>query len=183
MNCNYADALTHPSETDEVREKRFLCSQSILLTLKGVPGIYFHSLFGSRNDLEGMKATGRNRTINREKLNYTHLIEELNLENSYRNRVFTRYKKMLDMRRTHACFSPLASQEVLDLDQGCFCILKASLQKDERVLCLHNATQKVLDVKVDLGVKRGYELLSQRAIELDVGIRIEPLEYLWIKLD
>ena len=47
---------------------RFMVSQSIMLVLRGVPAIYAHSFFGSRNYPEGVAATGRYRSINREKL-------------------------------------------------------------------------------------------------------------------
>lgn len=45
---------------------RFMATQAIMLTLRGMPGIYFHSLFGSRSWLTGVRATHRNRTINRQ---------------------------------------------------------------------------------------------------------------------
>ena len=44
-----------------------MTAQAIMLALVGVPGIYFHSLFGSRGWREGVDLTGRNRTINRQK--------------------------------------------------------------------------------------------------------------------
>ena len=51
LNINYLDALARPGESISlnVEAQRFLASQAIMLALRGVPGVYFHSLFGSRS--------------------------------------------------------------------------------------------------------------------------------------
>ena len=48
-----------------VDRRRFLASQAIMLSLAGVPGVYVHSLFGSRNCQSCVAATGQSRSINR----------------------------------------------------------------------------------------------------------------------
>ena len=71
LNINYLDALGDPAVGEESgarKAERFLAAQAIMLALRGVPGIYFHSLFGSQSWAEGVRATGRARTINRQKL-------------------------------------------------------------------------------------------------------------------
>ena len=71
LNITYFEALAPSAEARRVTRawiSRFLASQAIMLALVGVPGIYFHSLIGSRNDLRGVHRTGRWRSINREKL-------------------------------------------------------------------------------------------------------------------
>src|SRR5690606_36235726 len=67
LNITYFDAVTNPDEAKALQVRRFLVTQGIMLALAGVPGIYIHSLLGSRNDIEGMHATGRARSINRAK--------------------------------------------------------------------------------------------------------------------
>ena len=51
MNISYFDALSNPhgDEPLELQANRFMAAQSIMLSIVGVPGIYFHSLFGSRS--------------------------------------------------------------------------------------------------------------------------------------
>jgi sucrose phosphorylase len=70
LNINYFDALSDPNGTEplDLQVDRFVAAHAILFSLVGVPGIYFHSLFGSRGWPEGFKQTGQNRTINRQKL-------------------------------------------------------------------------------------------------------------------
>ncbi|NOR90053.1 MAG: sugar phosphorylase, partial [Anaerolineales bacterium] len=50
LNINFFDMLQSPDQADDeldLAAKRFLTSQAIMLSMRGVPGIYFHSLFGS----------------------------------------------------------------------------------------------------------------------------------------
>ena len=78
LNITYFDALSDTqdeTEPDALKIKRFLVSQAIMLCLQGVPGIYFHSLLGSHNWQAGFEQTGRNRTLNREKLDFSWLEE------------------------------------------------------------------------------------------------------------
>ena len=47
--------------------KKFLLTQAVLLCLRGVPGIYVHSIFGSQNDRDRVEKSGLKRDINRAK--------------------------------------------------------------------------------------------------------------------
>lgn len=62
--------------------ERFIAAQAIMFSLPGLPGIYFHSLFGSRGWIDGVQQTGRNHTINREKCDFDILQNELADEKS-----------------------------------------------------------------------------------------------------
>jgi len=79
LNLNYFDALNNPNDDsipEETQIQRFLLSQSIALTLRGMPAVYIHSLLGSRNWNEGVRRTGQPRSINRETLNLHSLEQE-----------------------------------------------------------------------------------------------------------
>jgi len=55
LNISYFDALSAPEAPDpELHVRRFLASQAIMLSLRGIPGVYFHSLVGTPNDLSGV---------------------------------------------------------------------------------------------------------------------------------
>ena len=45
-----------------------------------IPAIYFHSLCGTENFLDGVKETGQNRTINRRKWNRSELEKLLKMK-------------------------------------------------------------------------------------------------------
>lgn len=174
MNINYLDALKISGDVDEdVEAKRFIASQSIILAFKGVPGIYIHSLIGSRNYSEGVIEKGTPRTINREKLDADVLEKELEDPNSIRSQVLNRYKKLLLIRKSCRCFSPKAKQEVLEnLDSRIFG-LKRSID-EESVICLTNISCSDVDTSISLD---DYKILTDESFD---G-KLRPYQVVWLK--
>jgi hypothetical protein len=142
MNINFFDALSDPSGDEPLAMQidRFMATQAILLSLRGLPGIYFHSLFGSRNWLAGVDATGHNRTINRQKLARTGLEDALADSNTFRAQVFALYRALLARRAASAAFHPHGGQKILEMGRDVFAVLRSSPAGDKQVLCLQNVT-------------------------------------------
>jgi sucrose phosphorylase len=165
MNINYFDALSNPSgdEPIELQVSRFIAAQAIMLSIIGVPGIYFHSLFGSRGWLEGVQQTGRNRTINREKLQFDELQSQLADEKSLRYKVFAKYSELLKTRSSSSAFDPHGTQVIHDLHPAVFAVERISPNGQERMLCLHNVSQKSVSVSVN-----------------EKLIALEPYQVLWL---
>jgi glucosylglycerate phosphorylase len=151
LNISYFDALSDPQagEPLEVQVDRFMAAQAIMLALAGVPGIYFHSLFGSRGWPEGVELTGRSRSINRQKLDRSALEEELQDPASRRSRVFHRFSRMLTARAGSAAFDPYGKQEILDCGGPVFGLLRISPNGGQRVLCLHNLASTPQSLTLD----------------------------------
>lgn len=141
LNISYFDAITHPAITavqPVLAVQRFLVAQAIMLALAGVPGIYLHSLFGSRNWRAGVEQTGHNRAINREKLDAAELRTALDTPGSLRQQVFTGYMRLLRQRTTQPAFHPLAAQRVLTLHPALFAVERG--EGVGRILALHNVS-------------------------------------------
>jgi glycosidase len=152
LNINYLDALGDPTQLNEdirLVARRFLASQAIMLALQGVPGIYFHSLFGSRNWIEGVAQTGRRRTINRQKLTANVLKRELVTKNHLRKLVFTGYKNLLAQRHQQAAFHPNSSQEILSCHDSVFALLRKAENGRSTILCLHNVANKPVQIELE----------------------------------
>ncbi|MFN8387005.1 MAG: hypothetical protein U0X92_11360 [Anaerolineales bacterium] len=134
---------------------RFLAAQAIMLSLVGVPGIYFHSLFGSRGWTEGVKQTGRNRTINREKCQFDELQSQLADKNSLRSKVFTKYSQLLKARSSSPAFHPHGNQRCSIYIPPSFPSNASRLMKS-RVLCLQNVSEKenFFHNKLQIGERR-----------------------------
>jgi sucrose phosphorylase len=194
LNINYLDALGNPEKSDEDVEqvaRRFLITQSIMLILRGVPGIYFHSLFGSRNWTEGVAQTGRNRTINRQKLLLDQLRQELADPDSLRHSVFKDYHRMLQLRRANPAFHPMAGQQILDLGSAVFAVFRFSVDQESQILCLHNATDKSVDLEIDLStlsvgiINAVIELLTEttyQVVDSKLSILLSPYQISWLKM-
>src|SRR5207302_2013468 len=97
LNVNYFDALSDPAadEPEETQIRRFLAAHAIMLAMPGMPGIYFHSLFGSRGDHAGAETSGIPRRINRQKFTRAELERELADPASRRARVLFELKALL----------------------------------------------------------------------------------------
>lgn len=150
LNINYFDALSNPSRGEplEMQIARFMAAQAIMLSLRGVPGIYFHSLFGSRNWPMGMQLDKYNRAINRQKLARAELEDQLADPTSLRLQVFERYRHLLAQRSSSAAFHPHGRQKILDVGGGVFAVLRGSPDGLQQVLCLQNITVQTQTVSL-----------------------------------
>ena len=193
LNINYLDALVKPGVADESIEQitaRFLASQSIMLALRGVPGIYFHSLFGSRGWPEGVQQTGRYRTINREKLQSEVLERELRNPSTLRSQIYNGFKIMLQARNANQAFHPQGQQQVLQVHASIFGLLRKALDDTIQVLCLTNVSSRKIQVSIDLtslaftGAPNLTDLLSQQTYQTtgnQLELNIDPYQVLWLE--
>ncbi|MBC2192466.1 sugar phosphorylase [Listeria sp. FSL L7-0229] len=175
LNINYGEALQNLDEdtTEELVTKKIIAAHSILLTLQGVPAIYYHSLLGSKNDLIGYEESGIKRRINREKLEKNQLARELETD-IYRQTIFTSLKKLVQIRRDHTAFSPFATQEILDLGADVFAIKRES--DTECIYGIINVTSQ--DIRKIIAFS-GTNLLTNQLVTSE--LELAAYEVVWIK--
>lgn len=191
LNCSYIDALTNPNEEQCTRVKRLLVTQAAVLAMPGVPGIYFHSLVGSQNYLEGVKHSGINRSINREKYNIDWLENELSTQGSLQKTVFDSYKRLISIRVSEAAFNPFGEFRFLDLDSRVFTIEQICNRQEHRILALHNFSNETIDLEIpedialplcDLINSNCRNFLYDNKIKnQDRKITLEPYQIMWLK--
>jgi sucrose phosphorylase len=198
LNINYFSAIAEDSLDAPIRARKFIASQSILLAMPGVPGIYAHSIIGSRNWQEGVKQSGISRRVNREKLSYAAFRGEMTAPASLREEVFKAYRNLLAARMTEKAFHPLAPLRILPTAQECFALLRESPpeqnKETSRVLCLTNLCPKAAELSFtvkDLGIEERRcftELASRDTIyptwegKENFSLTLEPFEVLWLQL-
>lgn len=173
LNINYLDALASGDELHRpaVVAAKGLAAHSILCSVIGVPAIYYHSLFGSCGDRAGMRASGINRSINREVLDADQLIGEL-VSDERRSIVFSGIKHMLTVRGQHHAFSPYGPHQVERLDPRVFAV-RRGMGTDDEILCITNVT----DQEVELATVSGLDVLSGRN---RLGLSLPAYGYEWI---
>jgi len=152
LNISYFDALSDPKGPDplDLQVRRFLASQAIMLSLAGVPGIYVHSLFGSRSYHAGVERTGRYRSINREKFRRSQLEQALTDPSSLRHKVFYPYLHLIRTRIMHRAFHPNGPQRVLFLHPCLFVLLRTAPDESESLLCVHNVSSEEQYLRLNL---------------------------------
>ncbi len=183
LNINYFDALSNPNggESLDRQVNRFMAAQAIMLSLVGVPGIYFHSMFGSRGWMEGVIQTGHKRAINREKCQRVAIDSELADNNFLRSKVFRRYRQLLEARRSTSAFHPSGTQHVLEVHPSLFTIERISPDETSYVLCWHNISDNKITVEVEWEQKTATDLFTGQPVQ-GSNLTLEPYQYLWVNL-
>ncbi len=186
LNINYLDALSNPLHEipQETLVGKCLLAHAILLSLKGVPGIYFHSMFGSRGKPEAVLASGIPRRINREKLSFRQLEMELAQGDSIRAKILAAFRELLGVRREHPAFAPSSLQRVLEVDARVFAVLRQSQNGTDTVLCLHNFSGDVVAVRLSEAVpevQAWKDLRGNDPSPLGRDVRLlDPYGVLWL---
>lgn len=179
LNATFFDALSDPAEAWPRRRDRFLAAQSIMLALAGVPGIYIHSLFGSRNDQAGYERSGWARDLNHGHLPVSGLEAALADPATETAQIFAGMAALLRARRTHPAFDPASPQALPDAPPGVLAVRRGS-EGAPGVLCLVNLTDQAVAVDLDVlagGRKPGEPLYGGLA-----GPSLPPHATVWIDL-
>jgi sucrose phosphorylase len=173
LNINYLDAIAADLEDDQGRAQKFMASQCILLSVMGMPAVYYHSLFGSRGDGEAYRKTGIKRRINREKFEADALSARLREKGSLPDLVASRYKGLIARRKTLPAFHPGSPQRVLRLAPELFALIRGD--GPEEVLVLVNVSGR--PVRADTGFS-GIDLISGE--DCAGSVPLAPWQYRWI---
>jgi len=172
---------------DEWQVERFLVSQGVMLSMAGVPALYYNSLLSAPNDLLGLEETGRNRTINRTKWTRTEIDERLADPAGQPAQVLRVIKEMLRVRQQQPAFHPEALQSCWLADPRLFVIRRTSRLGDQQLCCVYNlSASSVLFSKSELGVKGTgpLDVLFSHGEVVDKGTDLvcSPYAMVWIAL-
>jgi len=189
LNITYFEALSEPGRKDSnLGIARFLCSQTIMLSLRGIPGIYFNSLIAAPNWLAGVEKTGQARTINRRKWGLAELEDLLGDAVQPASRVLSEYRRLLGIRREQVAFHPDGPQRALQLPAGLFGIERTAPDGSERIRTLANLTAEPLEVRPEqidhhFDRRQWNELIegwSCAGVELG-PFRLAPYQVMWLQ--
>ncbi len=181
LNIVYFDALGGGKQqlSEKLHVDKFLVSQMIALSFIGIPAVYIHSLLGSRNDLEGMKKTGKNRSINRQKIPIEEIENNLKNPSLLRSKIFYIYKERLKLRQKQKAFSPNSSQKVLDIHPSLFVLIRGSKEWGQTIYVINNLSNEVVTCNIP-ELESGFDLLTKSQFENT--ITLQPYQVLWIEV-
>jgi len=186
INIALFDALQGTTHgPDQWGLQRFLCAHAIMLALEGVPGIYIHSLVGTRNDYQRVENAGHNRAINRHQWQYSELQDRLADANSSEHLVFSGISELLKIRRQQSAFHPNATQFTLHLGSGLFGFWRQSIDRQQSIFCISNITDQVQTLNLsDINLidnENWVDLISQLPCDgIMQSIAMQPYQTLWI---
>ena len=158
------------------------------MALRGVPGIYFHGLIGSRNDIETARKTKSKRDINRKHIQVKEIWKQLEDSKSQLLHINEQLRPLLEIRVSQSAFHPGGEQKVFSLTPGIFCVLHTSPSQEEHILALTNVANRVCQIEIplsELGVEEinWYDLLGNRgwiADEHKLKLTLEPYDVFWL---
>ena len=185
LNTTYFAALAQTFDgPDDHHLERFLCSQTIVMSLEGIPAFYIHSMLATPNDIEAVERRGMNRAINRHRWDYDALQRHLSDESSVHAQVLAGLTRRLKIRQRQAAFHPNATQfTVTTGDARVFGIWRQSLDRQQSIFALHNVSKDTVTVPVStlniIADEDWRDLLSGEIIPED-DIALAPYQCRWI---
>jgi len=182
LNVTYVDAMKPEGSAgyDSMHARRLIASQAIQHVLPGVPAVYVHSLLGSANWTEGVKLTGRARSINREKLNLDNVLTELQAPRSFRSEVFNSYKRLICIRREQKALHPNAGFRLLrsGLPQV-FALAREGF--GQTLFSLTNVSSRSVEVSLKaLGIPVGVQDIFTGKMIAENGLVLDPYRTAWL---
>jgi sucrose phosphorylase len=187
VNISLFDALKGTVKgEDEWQIERFICSQTVMMSLEGIPAFYIHSLLATPNDHAGVAQTGRNRSINRHKWDYETLKAKLNDGRSPQAKVLRELSRLIQIRRRQDAFHPNATQFTLHpVNPEIFAFWRQSMARDQSIFSLHNLSDRpqVVDLShLNLIITDPWcDLISDQVVEsIYDTFTLAPYQSAWI---
>ncbi len=194
INISLFDALQGTQDgPDKFAIDRFICAHAIMFALEGIPGIYIHSLFGTRNDYQKLEAEGHNRAINRHQWTYETLQQALDGNNKTDSRsqtsdhaiIFKRINNLLAIRIQQPAFHPNATQFTLHLGDTIFGFWRQSNDRQQSIFCIANIDKKPCTLPLSsvnlIGTDNWRDLItSERYDDYNGTIELQPYQTVWI---
>jgi sucrose phosphorylase len=186
LNCSLFDVMrTTFKGEDDHHFDRFICSQTIPMSLEGIPAFYIHSFLATPSDHEAVERRGMNRAINRHRWHYPDLLERMEDEGSDQARVMKTLSERLRIRARQPGFHPNATQFTLRLDPRLFGVWRQSLDRYQSIFAIHNVSDQTVTVSPDqlnmIEDDNWRDLLSGEEIDAAAeAITLAPYQSRWI---
>ncbi len=187
LNTTFFDAMSRTFKgADDWHFDRFVCSQTIVMSLEGIPALYVHSMLATPNDHDSVEKRGMNRAINRHRWDYPALRARLEDPETMQARVMSALCNRLKLRGEQVAFHPNATQFTVNTgDDRVFGVWRQSLDRVQSVFALHNVSDEAVTLSLSalnlIEDEGWHDLLSQDAIGVeDETVTLAPYQCRWI---
>jgi len=187
LNITFFEAMGQTFEGPDAHHfDRFICSQTIVMSLEGIPAFYIHSLLATPNDHAQVEHRGMNRAINRHRWDYPSLQALLSDPETIHARVLKMLTARLKLRSKQAAFHPNATQFTVNLEHDrVFGVWRQSLDRRQSIFAMHNVSADEVTVPTAalnmIEDEAWVDLLSGEPIPTDADtITLAPYQCRWI---
>ncbi len=186
INTTYFEATSQTfSGKDDHHLDRFVCTQTIPMSLEGIPAFYIHSMLATPNDHAQVAHRGMNRAINRHRWNYPELNALLENPTSNQSLVLAAISERLRIRAKQPAFHPNATQFTMPLGDQVFGVWRQSLDRRQSIFALHNVSdQEVILSHLSMNLIEDevwFDLLDGHPVDMNQDvISLAPYQCRWI---
>ncbi|MDA8524672.1 sugar phosphorylase, partial [Alphaproteobacteria bacterium] len=170
---------------DAYQVDRFLASQTIMMSLEGIPAFYIQSFLASENDEALAAETGQNRSLNRTQWRMEDIDAQLASEETPMALIFSEMRRRITIRKGQKAFHPDATQFTLHIKPGMFGFWRLSLDRRQSLFVVTNITAdtKILGLR-DINLyadAQWFDLLSGMHVNPDdEELELAPYQTVWI---
>lgn len=187
LNITFFEAMKSTFKGEDAHHfDRFICSQTIVMSLEGIPAFYIHSLLATPNDHAQVEFRGMNRAINRHRWDYPTLQALLADPGTDQARVLEALTGRLKLRGAQIAFHPNATQFTVNLeDPRVFGVWRQSIDRRQSIFALHNVSDQEITVPTNsvnmIEDENWVDLLSGETILASAEtVTLAPYQCRWI---
>ncbi len=181
INITYFDACKRSVNTgEEFQIERFLCSQTIMISLQGIPAFYIQSFLACSNDMKGFEKTRQHRTVNRKKWDKKELDKLLTNRDCSTSVVLKELKRRINIRRKEPLFSPHSKQKILNVSEKIFIIRRFKGERELFIVCNITGVPVSLNLSTFIVSEKEIEdLLSKETYTTDCTVELSAYQCCW----
>ena len=186
VNITYFDALKGTQKgLDQWQVARFICAQTVMFSIQGIPAIYIHSMTATPNDYRHVEQTGRTRSINRHIWSIEELDSLLSNPEMPNAIVFEELRRRLKIRRAQPAFHPNSDQQTVNFGTQFFILWR--LGEDQKILVANNLTDQKQTLSLPAYPFSGStlpwtDLIADKNYSQETeSLEIAPYQSLWLE--
>ncbi len=147
LNISWWSAMEDAGrDSNRFQYERFLLTQLLVMSLKGVPAFYLPALLASENDIKSFSMTGQRRDLNREKFKSEKLSSIFKNPESNANKNLKYLRNAMDVRSKLPQFNPQSEMECLSKSRGDIVVIKRGIGP-RAVFTIHNMTENKINYR------------------------------------
>ena len=171
MNTTLFSALKGSVDGPDAHQiDRFIASQTIMMSLEGIPAFYVQSFLAAENDEARAAKTGQNRSLNRTQWRAEHIDDQLAASETPMAQVFFELRRRLAIRTRQKAFHPDATQFTLHIKPGMFGFWRQSLDRRQSLFVVTNITRE----NKRLSLRDMNLFADTRWVDLLSGVTVNP---------
>ncbi len=191
INITWFNALCREGGTPhtDLQVDKFIASRAMALALQGVPGIYLHSFFGTRNDIDVVSCPISKREVNRKALDYNTLTKAIDDPDTLTSKIIRKLNSIISLRTKQSAFHPNGAQKIIKVKPEIFAVLRTSPNEDQHILSLINITDDEIQIAIPLREvqvlkQEWYDLISQDKHTFkdeNISLTLKPYDIVWLE--